>query len=42
MLAASAWGEERRESLFSGDQIPAGQDEKRCGWTEIIMTVQEH
>lgn len=40
MSAASAWGEERRESLFNGDQILAGQDEKRHGWAEIIMTLR--
>ena len=48
VLAASAWGEERGERgegrgergepLSNGDQIPVGQEGKRCGWAEI-MTV---
>lgn len=37
VLAARVWGEERGEPLFNGDQIPVGQEEKRCEWAEIMI-----
>lgn len=35
-LAASAWGEERGEPFFNGDQNPVGQEGRSREWIEAI------